>query len=229
VEDVHIQQLPFSSSNLLLLLSQGCLKLKESICVDGQWRIECCPPKSTIQCFKLQKTMAFKCEACTNLYKLVNGIFAPCYLGFLVEYHNESLKHHKHLFFLDDLSHCVGGTTQKFAIAKLTVPIVWPIQKGTNLTQKKATILEKAWFSFDCLHRNNVQSLFGFQSSSSSNSHVPTMSCHNLVKSSDANCWPITNGGKKVRRPFVFKITQQHTNNWEVGRLFLPMHCFPCC
>ncbi len=48
------------------------------------------------------------------------------------------------------------------------------------------------------------------------------MSCHSLVRSSDASC-----GGKKVRQPFVFKITQQHTNNWEVGRLFLLCIFFP--
>jgi hypothetical protein len=162
VEDVHVQQLPSSSNNLVPLLSQGGLKLKENNCVDDQWCIECCPPKSTIQCFALQKTMAFKCKACINLYKLVNGIPTPCYLGFLVEYHNWSPEHHKHWFTLDDLSHCVGGTIQKIAVTRLIVPTAWPIQEGTNLTQKKVTILEKAWVSFDCLCRNNIWSLFGF-------------------------------------------------------------------
>jgi len=47
------------------------------------------------------------------------------------------------------------------------------------------------------------------------------MSCHNLVKPFDASCWPTTCGGKKVKQPSVFKITQQHTNNWEAGKLFL--------
>jgi len=35
VEDVHVQQLPSSSSNLLPLLFQVGLELKETICVDG--------------------------------------------------------------------------------------------------------------------------------------------------------------------------------------------------
>jgi hypothetical protein len=35
VEDVHIQQPPFSSSNLLPLVSQSGLELKEGIRVDG--------------------------------------------------------------------------------------------------------------------------------------------------------------------------------------------------
>jgi len=41
------------------------------------------------------------------------------------------------------------------------------------------------------------------------------------VRPSNASCWPIIHGGQKVRRPFVFKITQQHTNNWETSRLLL--------
>jgi hypothetical protein len=32
----------------------------------------------------------------TNFYKFVNGSHVPCYLGLWVQYHNESLEHHKH-------------------------------------------------------------------------------------------------------------------------------------
>jgi hypothetical protein len=102
----------------------------------------------------------------------------------------------------------VGGTTRKFTIVMLVVPTIWPIQEGINLTQKEVTTLEESRFSFDCLRRKNVQSLFGFQSSTSSNSHLPTISCHGHVRSFDASCRPTTCGGKKVGRPFVFKITQ---------------------
>jgi hypothetical protein len=35
MEDVHIQQLPFGFNDLLPLLFQGGLELKENICVDG--------------------------------------------------------------------------------------------------------------------------------------------------------------------------------------------------
>jgi hypothetical protein len=94
------------------------------------------------------------------------------------------------------------------------------------LTQKEVTTLKEARFSFDRLHRNNVWSLFGFQSSSSSNSHVLVVSCHNLVRPSNASCWLTTCGGKKVKWPSMFKITQ-HTNNWEVGRLFFQCTIFP--
>jgi hypothetical protein len=53
------------------------------------------------------------------------------------------------------------------------------------------------------------------------------MSWHNLVKLSNASCWPTIRGGKKVRWPFVFKITQQHMNNWEAGKLILQCIVFP--
>jgi hypothetical protein len=59
------------------------------------------------------------------------------------------------------LSHYVGGITQKFANVKLVVPTIWPIQEGTNLTQKEVITLKEARFSFDRLHKNKVQSLFG--------------------------------------------------------------------
>jgi hypothetical protein len=48
------------------------------------------------------------------------------------------------------------------------------------------------------------------------------VNCHNLVRLFDASCWPTTHGGKKVKWPSIFKLTQQqHTNNWEVDILFL--------
>jgi hypothetical protein len=53
------------------------------------------------------------------------------------------------------------------------------------------------------------------------------MNCHNLVRLSYASCWPTIHGGKKVKWPSIFKLTQQHINNWEVGILFLQWTIFP--
>jgi hypothetical protein len=52
------------------------------------------------------------------------------------------------------------------------------------------------------------------------------MSCHNLVKLSDASCWPTTRSGKRVKQPSVFKITHEQLGSWHV---ISPMHYFPCC
>jgi hypothetical protein len=151
---------------LLPLVSQGGLKLKENICVDGQWRIERCPTNSTIQCFTLHKTIGLKCKTMINFYKSINGILIPCYSGFWVQYHNRSFKHHKHWFCSDDFNHCVGGTTWKFVVVqvRLIIVTICPIQKGIYLIQNEVTTLEEKWFSFDHLHRNNIRSLFGSQS-----------------------------------------------------------------
>jgi hypothetical protein len=71
-------------------------------------------------------------------------------------------------------------------------------------------------FSFD---HNCAWNLFGPQLSNPSSLYVHAMSAHNIVRLVDASCWPTTCGGKKMRQPSIFKITQQHTNNWEVDIL----------
>jgi hypothetical protein len=53
------------------------------------------------------------------------------------------------------------------------------------------------------------------------------MNVHNIVWLINASCWPTICGGKKVRQRFVFKRTQNHTNNWEVGILFTQCIIFP--
>jgi len=53
------------------------------------------------------------------------------------------------------------------------------------------------------------------------------MSAHNIVRLANASYWPITRGGKKVRPPSVFKITQQHINNWEANILLTQCTIFP--
>ncbi len=108
------------------------------------------------------------------------------------------------------MSCCVGGTTQKYAVARPLVLTIWLIQEGTNLIQKKVITLEEVGFSFD---HNCVQSLFGSQLSSPSSSHVVCMSAHNIVRSANVPCRPTIHGGKKVRWPSVFKITQHHIDN----------------
>ncbi len=45
------------------------------------------------------------------------------------------------------------------------------------------------------------------------------VSCFSLARLSDASCWSITCGGKKVRRLSIFNLTQQYTNNWEANIL----------
>ncbi len=92
--------------------------------------------------------MTLKCKARINLYKSISGTHVPCYLGFWVWYQNGSLEHHKHWFCPNDLSHCVSGIAQKFAIVRPTIPTIWHIQESTSLIQKEMIILENVGFSF---------------------------------------------------------------------------------
>jgi hypothetical protein len=62
IKDVCLQQSPPSSNNLQPLFFQGGLEMKEIICVDDQWHIECYPPNSSIQCSTLQKIIGLKCK-----------------------------------------------------------------------------------------------------------------------------------------------------------------------
>jgi len=49
---------------------------------------------------------------------------------------------------------------------------------------------------------------------------MPIVYTQNFITLIDLNSWLIT-CGKKVKRPLMFKLTQQHTNNWEVRKFFI--------
>jgi hypothetical protein len=145
--------------------------------------------------FCAPKNHGVQMQATINLYKFVNETLAPCYSRFLVQFHSRSLEHHMQYFSFNDLSHCVGGTMWKYVVVRPLVSTGWPIQEGTDLTQKEVTTLKETWFSFD---HNCVRSLFGSQLFISSISHVLTMSVHSILQPVDASCWPTTHGGKKA-------------------------------
>jgi hypothetical protein len=116
----------------------------------------------------------------------------------------------------------VGGSSRKHAIAWLHVSTIWPIQHGVNLIQKEVSSLEVARFMFDSEHMKNPWSLFRGEPSTWSNFQVPSTFTPNVIRPTDANNWPTTHCGKKVRRLLVFKLTQQHTNNWDASKLLSP-------
>jgi hypothetical protein len=109
-----------------------------------------------------------------------------------------------HWFCSDDLSHYVHAITWKYAIIRPSIPIVWPIQEDIDLIQKEVTTLKEMGFPYNYSH---VQSLFASQSSNSNISHVLVMNVHNIVRSTNASCWPTTHGDKKVKQRPIFKIT----------------------
>jgi hypothetical protein len=77
------------------------------------------------------------------------------------------------------------------------------------------------------LSHSHIRSLVNSQSFSPNNLHVAYMSVHDIVELTNASCWPTTHSGKKVRQPSIFKIIQQHTNNWEANILLTQCTIFP--
>jgi len=75
---------------------------------------------------------------------------------------------------------------------------------------------------FDSKCRKNPWSLFRGEPSTSSNFQVPSTFTPNVIRPIDASSWPTSHCGKKVRRPLVFKLTKQHTNNWDASKLLSP-------
>jgi hypothetical protein len=80
---------------------------------------------------------------------------------------------------------------------------------------------------FDSECKNNPWTLFRGEPSTSRNFQVPSTFTPNVIRPTDANSWPTFHCGKKVRRPLVFKLTQQHTNNWDASKLFNPSTSLP--
>jgi hypothetical protein len=133
-EDVHVQQLPSSSSDSLPLLSWVAWSWRKIFVLMASGVLNIAHPNMQFNVLHSKKPWCSNANQRSTFTKSVSGIPIPCYLGFWVEYHNRSLKHHKHWFCPYDLSCCVGGTIWKFAIARPRVPTIWPIQEGTNLT-----------------------------------------------------------------------------------------------
>ncbi len=53
---------------------------------------------------------------------------------------------HKFWFCHVDPMRCVGGTSMKYAFDRPTLPSLWLVQEGTNLTQFEVVAWEEAGF-----------------------------------------------------------------------------------
>jgi hypothetical protein len=67
---------------------------------------------------------------------------------------------------------------------------IWLVQHGINLIQKEVSSLEDVRFLFDFKHRNNPQSLFRDELSTSNNFQVLSTYTLNVIRSTYANNWP---------------------------------------
>jgi hypothetical protein len=102
----------------------------------------------------------------------------------------------------------VGGFSRKYAIARPHVSSIWLVENGVNLTQKEVSSLEQVGFLFDLGRCTNLHNLFKGEPSTSSNFQVPSTCRLDVIKPIDANNWPTSRCGTKVRRPSMFKLMQ---------------------
>jgi hypothetical protein len=118
----------------------------------------------------------------------------------------------------------VGGTSRKYAFDRLTLPSLWHVQVGTNLTQIVA--LEEVGFLTSekprCSLVNHVgDDNFALVSQPSTcapwNLFGNGLSAH-VYKPSNLNAWPKTRNGKKIQCPNTFKLSILQKNKWDVGR-----------
>jgi hypothetical protein len=59
-----------------------------------------------------------------------------------------SIELHKFWFCYDDLLHCVGGISRKYALDRLVLPSLWLVQAWKNLTQIEVVALEELVFCY---------------------------------------------------------------------------------
>ncbi len=94
----------------------------------------------------LQKDIKHFYKAIIISNQIDRGIPTPCYVGFWFATKATSIELHKFWFCHDDLMHCVGGTSRKYALNRLALPYLWLVQARTNLTQIEVVALEEAGF-----------------------------------------------------------------------------------
>jgi hypothetical protein len=116
----------------------------------------------------------------------------------------------------------------KYALDRKTLPSLWLVQKGTNLTQIEVVALKEVGFLFlekpRCPFINLVgDNIFALVK------QPPRCAPWNLFKDGtfafiykplDPNVWPKSRNGKKIHYPSTFKLSILQENKWEVGQTF---------
>jgi hypothetical protein len=108
-------------SNVNPIVTRNGVEVLECFYGDGIWRIECCPPKSNNHCLVLQKDTKHYYKARIISKQTNHGIPTLCYVGYWYATQGVSIELHKHWFCHDDLMHCVGGTSKKYALNRPTL------------------------------------------------------------------------------------------------------------
>jgi hypothetical protein len=129
-----------------LIITHNGAEVLECLYGDGIWQIECCSLKLSSHCSMLQKDIKHYCKAKIISKQIDYGIHVPCYVGYWSPAQGVSIELHKFWFCHDDLMHCVGRTSSKYALNRPTLPSLWLMQERIDLTQIEVVALEEASF-----------------------------------------------------------------------------------
>jgi hypothetical protein len=128
----------------------------EIMCGDGLWHIDQCPPTSVVQRFALQKNTNVKCTWKINTHKTTSRPLAPCYFGFWAQFQYGAFEHHKHWFYLDDLSYYVGGIHESMLLLGYMSRLYGLFSMVSTLLKKRYHIWKRLGF---CLTLNTRTTL----------------------------------------------------------------------
>ena len=118
--------------------------VEETACNPAQWHIARLPKTSAKACFALQAITKKKCIA--RIVQDGKSTAAPTYSGLMKNYRKNRTDPMDFFFCNDDIERCVKGTRRKWVLSVPSVPEVWPVKLGTNLTCKEILSLENAGF-----------------------------------------------------------------------------------
>ncbi len=125
------------------IITHNGAEVFECLYGDDIWRIESYPMKLNSLCSMLQKDNKHYYKVRIISKETNHGIHALCYVGHWFAAKGVLNELHKFWFCHDDLLCCVGGTSRKYAFNRPTLPSLWPMQLGKNLTQIEVVALEE--------------------------------------------------------------------------------------
>jgi hypothetical protein len=137
------------------------------------------------------------------------------YVGYWFVTKGVSIELHKFWFCHDDLMHCVGRTSRKYAFNRLALPSLCLVLEGTNLIQIEVValkeygflLLEKLRCPFVNSIGDNISALVKQPPECTPWNLFGDGTFTHVYKPLYLNVWPKSRNGKKICRLNTFKLS----------------------